>query len=155
MEELFNRLKELILNQFNDNLKTFYSENLTIKDIKEKAIVFGSVDVAKFTDETIISIYPDDEEESDDTIDGDAINNLHITVGIITKNDKYENLIKKICRLTECFKQTLVENYDLNGFSKNINFGSIKYYPDAGNTEKTVVATETELTIYVESNYFN
>lgn len=149
METLFNATKDLILNEFNNNLENYENEQLSLPKVKENAVIFGSVDIQKLPYDVIIAFYPETSDFSEETIDGEDVEEKRITITIICKNDKYENLILKMCRYTQCFKDTIFENYSMNGIAKNINFGTIKYFSDAGITEKTVTATETELTIYV------
>ncbi len=154
MEELYEVIKKFLTTQFNNELAE-YDDPLPASELPRlttKSVIFGVVDPLKIPDVSV-SVLPETQESEEGTI-SDVATKSEFTVTFVFRFEKYAELIKRMCRYSACFKQSVAKNYTLNEDSvQNAEIGTIRFYPDCGQTEKTMTAAEINLTIYTSEEY--
>jgi hypothetical protein len=154
MEKLFAVIKYFLTTQFNEELAEYDdpSPATELPRITDKSVTFGAVDPLKIPNVSV-SVLPESQEGGEGTI-SDEETKSKFTVTFVFKGEKYSELIKRMCRYSACFKQSVAKNYTLNEDSvQNVELGSIRFYCDCGQTEKSMTAAEIDLTIYTSEEY--
>lgn len=115
---------------------------------KEKNIVVGVVDLSRYESNLIISLIPENTEDSNeyDFEDGQS-QQLEITMTLLVRGDNQTTLISKMSKYVELLEDSIHQDCTLNGIGEGSALGTRKYYLDAGAVENQLVATEITLTI--------
>lgn len=148
MWELMQQLGAWILSLHDD----FEVAGLTPPE--QKNIVVGMVDLSRYDYSLVISILPDDEEDIEEGgeynfIDGHGIRR-DVTITIICRKDKYDELIQKACNYTDLLCEQLRLDSELGGVVSGLEIGQRKYFLDAGAVEQQLTAVEISLTLFSE-----
>ena len=152
MEGLFIAIKDFILNQLNSVLPEYEDTKTTLPVITEKQIVFGTIDPMKYPQDVVVSILPETQETGEGTI-SDEVTESAFTVTFVCKGEKYDTLIKRMCRYATAFKKCVADEYTLDGCCDNSEIGIVKFYSDCGTVEKQMTAAEITLNIYNSEEY--
>ena len=70
MEQIADAIKKFILEDVNAELSGLASEGVTLPQIAEKNIVFGTVDLSRYEAGVIVSILPETQQPDEEFIDG-------------------------------------------------------------------------------------
>lgn len=145
MWEVLEKLKEWILAQ-ND---VFTAAGL--KALKEKDIVIGVIDLSRYDNEVLISLYPETSSDTDeyDFQDGQGLQQ-EVLVTVLIRKGKYETLIEKMCKIESLFCHQIREDVTLDGNFNGCGLGERKFYLDAGAIENQMTAVEIPLTLLYE-----
>lgn len=145
MWEVLEKLKSWILSQ-ND---VFTAAGL--KALKEKDIVIGQIDLSRYENEVLVSLYPETSDDTDeyDFIDGQGLKQS-VTITVLIRKDKYEKLVEKMCKIESLLCHQIREDVTLGGNFSGCGLGERKFYLDAGAIENQMTAVEIPLTLLYE-----
>ena len=147
MEQIFKGIKDFLLNSVNLILDEFEDEEIAnLPQFSSKFIVFGAVDITKYSNKIIVSVLPESQEEDEDgNVEYGAQSRFLVT--FLVSGDTYENLIKKSCRYASAFRKALLTDPNMDGAAEDSEIGERRFYPDAGTDNKQISAVEIDLTI--------
>ena len=151
MEGLYKNIKDFILTTMNDILPSFEDETVKLPKITDKQIVFGVIDGLKNQQDVVVSVLPESQEEAEEQNIFAVTMNNNFTITFAFRGEKYDILIKRMCRYTSAFKKALFLEPKLNNTVYDTELGIIKFYGDCGTVEKTMTASEIDLNIYTIS----
>lgn len=146
MYEKLKELKEWILN-------LDYSQ-IELPAPKEKNIILGTVDLSRYESNLIISIIPENEEESEqyNFNDGQGIQ-LEMTVTILCRGQSQEKLVETMSAYTDFILDEIRKDCTLGNIGEGSAIGTRKFYLDAGTVEKQMTASEITLTLLYIRKY--
>ena len=151
MEQLFKNIKDFILTTVNDVLPNFEDETVKLPKITDKQIVFGVIDGLKNQQDVVVSVLPESQEEAEEQFLCGVTMTNNFTVTFAFRGEKYDVLVKRMCRYVSAFKKALFLEPKLNNTVNDTELGIIKFYSDCGTVEKTMTAAEIDLNIYTIS----
>lgn len=113
-----------------------------------KNVVIGTVDLSRYESNLVISIIPENEEESEqyDFSEGQGVQ-LEVTVTILCRGAKQETLIKRISDYTDLICNSIRKDCTLDNIVEGSAIGTRKFYLDAGTVEQQMTASEITLTL--------
>lgn len=144
MKEIYDDIKSFLLTKVNAAID---ESGLGVPKFSEKFIVFGAVDLTKYTNKLIVSVLPDNQYEAEGD-NGDYRTANGVTVSFLVTGDIYENLVSQVCFYSEIFCKCLYANAGLDGDEDDVVIGERKYYMDAGTLDRQMTGVEVNLTIY-------
>lgn len=146
---MYEKLKEL-----KEWLLTLDYSQINLPAPKEKNIVLGTVDLSRYESNLIISIIPENEEESDqyNFNDGQGIQ-LEMTVTILCRGQSQEKLVETMSAYTDFILDEIRKDCTLGNIGEGSAIGIRKFYLDAGTVENQMTASETTLTLLYIRKY--
>ena len=147
MEQIFKGIKDFLLNSVNPILDEFEDEEIAnLPQFSSKFIVFGAVDITKYSNKIIVSVLPESQEEDEyGNVEYGAQSRFLVT--FLVSGDTYENLIRKSCRYAAAFRKSLLTDPNMDGAAEDSEIGERRFYPNAGTDNKQISAVEIDLTI--------
>ncbi len=149
MEAIFNYIKQFILSTVNGYLPEYADENTPMNAIEEKNIVFGAVDLSRYTDKIVCAIVPDSEDDEEAEIGADK-ENSDFTVSFLCRGYAQDVLVRQMCRYGAAFRRAVLDDVSLNGTVERAEIGRRNFFTDAGTVEKQMTAVEISLTVITE-----
>ncbi len=147
MEEVFDALKCFIENNLPAKAAELADAETPMPAISR--IVFGVVDASRVDGKITCVIVPEEEEEEEASqTKGRKVST--VTVSFICKGNKYDVLLRQMCRYAKAFEETVRSDWNLDGAVNNTVVTHTDFFPDAGATAATMTACETQLRIWTE-----
>lgn len=147
MEEVFNALKRFIENRLPSKIKEFADGKTPMP--QPSKIVFGVVDVSRVDGKVTCVIVPEDEEEQEAT-QTKGVKRATVTVSFICKGNKYDVLLRQMCRYAKAFEEIIRSDWNLGGEVNDAEIVRTDFFPDAGATAATAAASEIQVRIWTE-----
>ena len=147
METIFKNIKDFLINSVNPLLAEAEDDEIKLPRFSDKFIIFGQVDLSRYQNKIIVSVLPEEQQESDEGI-SEYQQTSNFTLTFLCSGDQPEKLVKKMCRYSECFRKAIIEDALMNETCDNAEIGERKYYCDAGVVPAQMTAVEIGLTIY-------
>ena len=152
MEEIAEAIKAFILEDENAELAGLESEGVSLPQIAEKNIVFGTVDLSRYESAVVVSILPETQEPDEEFINGFS-DRSEFTVTFLFQKDKYPLLVKRMFRYAKAFRQAQAKNPDFDDSVEESKIIRIKFYPDAGAVPQQMTAFEISLNTDTEEAF--
>jgi hypothetical protein len=147
--ELLQQLAAYMANNLNNHI--LQSEEFTIEEISAENILVDYPDTDSMKHSTMFYIVPDTETFGALTTCSDLAE-MSITVFILCKKDKQENLIKKVFAYFSAFYSCIKEDVSLDSFVDTTNLASMEFYP-AVEANKSIVGAEIQLNIQFTKDF--
>lgn len=144
MEEIAEAIKTFILEDVNAELAGLESEGVSLPQIAEKNIVFGTVDLSRYESAVVVSILPETQEPDEEFINGFS-DRSEFTVTFLFQKDKYPLLVKRMFRYVKAFRKAQANNPDFDDSVEESEITQIKFYPDTGAVAQQMTAFEISL----------
>ena len=151
MEQIAEAIKKFILEDVNAELSGLASEGVTLPQIAEKNIVFGTVDLSRYEAGVIVSILPETQQPDEEFINGFS-DRSEFTVTFLFQKEKYSLLVKRMFRYAKAFRTAQAKNPELNNVDGTTELGveeseitQIQFYPDTGAVAQQMTAFEISL----------
>lgn len=144
MEQIAEAIKTFILEDVNAELAGLESEDVTLPQIAEEKIVFGTVDLSRYESAVVVSILPETQEPDEEFINGFS-DRSEFTVTFLFQKDKYPLLIKRMFRYAKAFRKAQAKNPDFDDSVEESEIILIKFYPDTGAVPQQMTAFEISL----------
>lgn len=149
MEEIFNFIKNFILSAVNGIISEYADETTPMNQIDEKNIVFGAVDLSRYSSKIICAVIPENEEEDESEIGAYKINS-GFTVSFLCRGYPQDVLVRQMCRYGAAFRRAVLDDVSLGGTVESSEIGSRKFFTDAGTVGNQMTAVEIGLTVETE-----
>lgn len=144
MEEIAETLKAFILDDVNAELAGLESEGVTLPQIAEKNIVFGTVDLSRYEVPVVVSILPESQEPDEEYINGFS-DRSEFTITFIFQKAAYSLLVSRMFRYAKAFRKAQAKNGELDDSVEASDITQIKFYPDTGAVAQQMTAFEISL----------
>ena len=161
MEQIAEAIKTFILEDVNAELAGLESEGVTLPEIAERNIVFGTVDLSRYESAVIVSILPESQEPDEEYINGFS-DRSEFTVTFLFQKDKYQTLVKRMFRYAKAFRIAQAKNPELSNVAGTVELGveeseitQIRFYPDTGAVAQQMTAFEISLYTDTEEAFEN
>lgn len=148
MEAQIENLKSYLINNLPDFLRARETEAIKLNDLTENNIIIGTIDINKYIMPVVCSILPNYENDSEITLE-ETTEALNVTISIIFRQDKYENLVKKMIKYCEALRDALLADYSLANTCINSDIGERRLFLDCGTSPQSATGFEFELTIEI------
>ena len=152
MEQIAESIKTFILEDVNAELAGLESEGVTLPQIAEKNIVFGTVDLSRYESAVVVSILPETQEPDEEFINGFS-DRSEFTVTFLFQKDKYPLLVKRMFRYSKAFRKAQAKNPDFDDSVEESEITRIKFYPDTGAVPQQMTAFEISLNTDTEEAF--
>lgn len=149
MEEIFNNIKQFILNTVNGYITALADETTPMNAILGKNIVFGSVDLSRYDSKIICSVIPESQEENEEEIGSYKITS-DFTVSFLCRGYQQDVLVRQMCRYGAAFRRAVLDDVSLGQTVEQSEIGRRDFFTDAGTVEKQMTAVEIGLTVETE-----
>lgn len=149
MEEIFNNIKQFILNTVNGYITALADETTPMNAILGKNIVFGSVDLSRYDSKIICSVIPESQEENEEEIGSYKITS-DFTVSFLCRGYQQDVLVRQMCRYGAAFRRAVLDDVSLGQTVEQSTIGRRDFFTDAGTVEKQMTAVEIGLTVETE-----
>ena len=148
MDSIYSALKNFLLSKVNASLSEETGIQLAAFD--EKHIVFGLVDITKFSGAKVIaSILPERQTLGTGNA-ADVVMDNEILLTVICGGDTFENVQKKAFLYAKRIETEVFEKNDWTGEIEDVRFESAEYTFDAGPVPGQMSAVEIRLTVSTE-----
>ena len=148
MKRIFDAIKEFLLEDVNVLVRQ--EDELTLEEFDEKHIVFGLVDVSKFSGSKIlVSVLPERQSLGEGNCSDTVLSN-EVLVTLICGSDKFEALQKKVVLYAENFEKALFNRTGWGTGIEDVVFRSADFTFDAGSISGQLTAAEIRLTVNTE-----
>lgn len=144
MEQIAEAIKTFILEDVNAELAGLESEGVTLPEIAEKNIVFGTVDLSRYESAVVVSILPETQQPDEEFINGFS-DRSEFTVTFLFQKDKYPLLVKRMFRYAKAFRLAQAKNPDFDDSVEESEITQIQFYPDTGAVPQQMTAFEISL----------
>ena len=144
MEQIAEAIKTFILEDVNAELAGLESEGVTLPEIAEKNIVFGTVDLSRYESAVVVSILPETQQPDEEFINGFS-DRSEFTVTFLFQKDKYPLLVKRMFRYAKAFRLAQAKNPDFEDRIEESEITQIQFYPDTGAVAQQMTAFEISL----------
>lgn len=144
MEQIAEAIKTFILEDVNAELAGLESEGVTLPEIAEKNIVFGTVDLSRYESAVVVSILPETQQPDEEFINGFS-DRSEFTVTFLFQKDKYPLLVKRMFRYAKAFRLAQAKNPDFDDSVEESEITQIQFYPDTGAVAQQMTAFEISL----------
>lgn len=144
MEQIAEAIKTFILEDVNAELAGLESEGVTLPEIAEKNIVFGTVDLSRYESAVVVSILPETQQPDEEFINGFS-DRSEFTVTFLFQKDKYPLLVKRMFRYAKAFRLAQAKNPDFDDSVEESEITQIQFYPDTGAVAQQITAFEISL----------
>ena len=144
MEKTYDALVQYIREKLPDVHSGAESEDTPLP-MPEK-IIFGVADVSRYEQKILVTVTPQSMEEEDGT-SADSGQAQKFVVGVICRGQKYDVLVRQMCRYAECIVQILRSGWSLGGNVSDLTVIRTDFYSDAGTVEKQATVAEIEISI--------
>ena len=144
MEQIAEAIKTFILEDVNAELAGLESEGVTLPEIAERNIVFGTVDLSRYESVVIVSILPETQQPDEEFINGFS-DRSEFTVTFLFQKDKYPLLVKRMLRYAKAFRLAQAKNPDFDDSVEESEITQIQFYPDTGAVPQQMTAFEISL----------
>lgn len=148
MEQIAEAIKDFILEDVNAELTGLESEGVTLPQIAEKSIVFGTVDLSRYESPVIVSILPETQEPDEEFINGFS-DRSEFTITFIFQKTAYPLLVKRMFRYAKAFRKAQAQNPDFDNSVEESEITQIQFYPDTGAVAQQMTAFE--ITIHTDT----
>lgn len=145
--ELLQQLKTFL----SENLNNYIDNPLEVPEISASNIEIDYPDTDNMRCPTMFYIVPDVATFENLTMSSD-LTNFDITIFILTKKDKQENLIAKIFSYFTAFYQCLKSDISLGSYVDNTNLSTMEFYP-AVEGNKSIVGMEVKIQMQFTKDY--
>lgn len=152
MEEVINILKEFLKNNLSECTAELETKGCSLPNLTEKNITFGAVDLSRYELPVICAILPGNQIIEEVSV-AEWNEKTKLTVAFVCQKEKYDILVKRMCRYAEAFKRAVVNDYTLGNRVENTTIDKVSFFYDAGATEEQVTVCEIELTIITAEEY--
>lgn len=149
MEEIAEAIKNFILEDVNAELAGLAEEGVTLPEVAEKNIVFGTVDLSRYESAVVVSILPETQEPDEEFINGFS-DRSEFTVTFLFQKEKYPLLVKRMCRYAKAFRKAQAKNPEFDDSVEDSEITQIKFYPDTGAVAQQMTAFEISLSTDTE-----
>lgn len=149
MDQIADVIKNFILEDVNNELSALEGEGITLPQITEANIVFGTVDLSRYEAQVVVSILPETQSQEEGFIDGTAWRS-DFTITFLLQNAAYPLLVKRMCRYSCAFKTALAKNPDLDGNVEESELEQIQFFPDTGAVAQQMTAAEISINLITE-----
>lgn len=149
MEEIFNYIKQFILSTVNGALSDYADDDTPMNAIESKNIVFGAVDLSRYSSKIICAILPEEEEDDESEIGAYKIGS-DFTVSFLCSGYAQEVLVRQMCRYGAAFRRAVLDDVSLGGTVESSTIGRRDFFSDAGTVEKQMAAVEISLSVVTE-----
>lgn len=161
MEQIAEAIKKFILEDVNAELSGLTSEGVTLPQVAEKNIVFGTVDLSRYEAAVVVSILPETQQPDEEFINGFSDRSV-FTVTFLFQKEKYSLLVKRMFRYAKAFRMAQAKNPELSNMLGAAELGvedseitQIQFYPDTGAVEQQMTAFEISLATDTEEAFEN
>ncbi|MBR1722453.1 MAG: hypothetical protein IJ727_08265 [Treponema sp.] len=152
MEEIFNFIKEFILETVNGYISEAADETTRMNEIKEKDIVFGAVDLSRYSSANVVcAVVPENQEDDESEVGAYKIGS-EFTVSFFCKGYPQDELVRQMCRYGEAFRRAVLDDVSLGQRVESAEIGRRNFFTDAGAVGKQLTAVEIELTVMTEDD---
>ena len=148
--EILDQLKKVIGEQLNNYLEDMSSKGI-LKPIDVENVEIEYPDTDNMRKNVMFFIVPDQIVYEDLTTGSDAVTS-NITVYLLCKRDKQENLIKKVLHYSEAFLKLIRNNQSLDGIVEFSKVDTAEFYPYV-ESEANVSGMEMNLIIQNAFDY--
>lgn len=148
MEQIAEAIKDFILEDVNAELTGLESEGVTLPQIAEKNIVFGTVDLSRYESQVVVSILPETQEPDEEFINGFS-DRSEFTITFIFQKTAYPLLVKRMFRYAKAFRKAQAQNPDFDNSVEESEITQIQFYPDTGAVAQQMTAFE--ITIHTDT----
>lgn len=146
---VLNQLEKYIA----ENINTFIEsgEDFDLEEITSDHVTVDYPDTDNMKKDTMFFIVPDIENFQELTISSDLAD-LNVTIYLLSKRDKQENLIKKVFAYFSALYSCLKNDGSLSSFVDATNLVSMEFYP-AVEGNKTTVGIEVQVNIQFTKDF--
>lgn len=152
--EVLKQLKTFIsteLNSYIDNPHDIDPTDVDVIDITGDNVVLDYPDTDNMKCATMFYIVPDVANFENLTMSSD-LTNLDVTVFILTKKDKQENLISKIFAYFSALYKCIKADTSINSYVDNTDIMTMEFFP-AVEGNKTIVGVEIHIRMQFTKDY--
>lgn len=147
MEQIYNALKNEIVKTLPEFLAEISDDKTPLPAIQEKNVVFGVVDVTRLSGKVTVAIIPNTQAEEEFDLDDYNQSSKFLVTFIIT-GDKYDVLVRQMCRYAAAFRKMILLDGSLDGEVFDTQIGERTFDVDAGTVSGTLTAVEIEITVF-------
>lgn len=145
--QVLNQLEKFIA----DNINTFIDSEEDLEEITSEHVSVDYPDTDNMKKDTMFFIVPDVENFEELTISSDLAD-FNVTIYLLSKRDKQENLIKKVFAYFSALYRCLKSDATLSSFVDATNLITMEFYP-AVEGSKTIVGIEVQVNIQFTKDY--
>jgi len=127
IEQILEELKTLLTTDYIPILVDLNTPELLLDMPREQDVVLYVLDIDKYKTNATFFMLPENQTINELTIGDNEVED-NATIYIVCRNDKEENLTKKVLRYTAGLKKLLKEQPTLNGLVGNTKITSAEYY---------------------------
>jgi len=151
MEEIFNFIKDFILETVNGYISESADETTPMNEIEESNIVFGAVDLSRCSAKVVCAVVPESQEDDESEIGAYKIGS-DFTVSFLCKGYPQDVLVRQMCRYGEAFRRAVLDDVSLGQRVERADIGRRDFFTDAGAVERQMTAVETGLSVVTEDD---
>ena len=108
MDEIFTTIKNFILNDVNYELIQLAEQAVPLPAVTADNILFGTVDLSRYSAPVVVAVLPDNQEPDDSFIDGFS-DRSEFVVTFLFQKALYPLLVKRMCRYAKAFRKALAK----------------------------------------------
>jgi hypothetical protein len=149
MDEIFTTIKNFILNDVNYELIQLAEQDVPLPAVTADNILFGTVDLSRYSAPVVVAVLPDNQEPDDSFIDGFS-DRSEFVVTFLFQKALYPLLIKRMCRYAKAFRTAQAKNPDMSDGVENSEVTLVDFFPDCGAVPQQMTACEINLAIDTE-----
>ena len=149
MDKIFDVIKNFILNDVNYELVKLTEQGVTLPAISADNILFGTVDLSRYSAPVVVAVLPEQQEPDDSFINGFS-DRSEFVVTFLFQKALYPLLIKRMCRYAKAFRTAQANNPDMSDGVESSEVTLVDYFPDCGAVPQQMTACEINLAIDTE-----
>jgi hypothetical protein len=149
MDEIFTTIKNFILNDVNYELIQLAEQAVPLPAVTADNILFGTVDLSRYSAPVVVAVLPDNQEPDDSFIDGFS-DRSEFVVTFLFQKALYPLLVKRMCRYAKAFRKALAKNSDMSDGVEDSEITLVDFFPDCGVVAQQMTACEINLAIDTE-----
>lgn len=149
MDEIFTTIKNFILNDVNYELIQLAEQDVPLPAVTADNILFGTVDLSRYSAPVVVAVLPDNQEPDDSFIDGFS-DRSEFVVTFLFQKALYPLLIKRMCRYAKAFRTAQAKNPDMSDGVESSEVTLVDFFPDCGAVPQQMTACEINLAIDTE-----
>lgn len=157
MEQIAESIKNFILTNVNAELPALAEDGVSLPAVEADNIIFGTVDLSRYSGAVLVSILPDlQEPDEDEYIDG-LSDRCEFTITFLFQKATYPILIKRMSRYARAFRLAQAKKPDWNIAAYDAKAESkittIDFFPDTGAVPQQMTACEISLDVTTEEPF--